>query len=362
MDSVTQAVLGASVVTACLHREAPNHTRLLLALGAITGTLPDLDVFVPLGDPVSDFVHHRGPTHSLFVQLLATPFLAEAVSRLMIRWKGITFSRARLWIALYLGLATHALLDAFTVYGTQIFWPMPRHPESWSTLFIIDPLYTLPLLFAVAAAGMLAAERARLRAVWTGLALSSVYLGWSNVAKAIVENDLTEIWEQAGVKPRAVVTTPSPFNTILWRAVALTDTGYSETYYSLLAGRESAPTISSYHQDLNLLDVFGQMESLGKLRWFTRDFLKVSKNEQGHLIVSDLRMGSEPHYIFTFDLGKVADGSLPDQPSLTEHGSVPLKENLSIPADTKNRPRPIRVRDVPRVADLGSLLRRIWTH
>ena len=52
----------------------------------------------------------------------------------------------------WLCLVTHPLLDAFTVYGTQILLPFSDYPVGWSTLFIIDPLYTLPLVVGVVAA------------------------------------------------------------------------------------------------------------------------------------------------------------------------------------------------------------------
>ncbi|XOT98672.1 metal-dependent hydrolase, partial [Alcaligenes pakistanensis] len=45
-------------------------------------------------------------------------------------------------------LITHPLLDAFTSYGTQLLWPLAATPATWSSIFIIDPLYTLPLLIA----------------------------------------------------------------------------------------------------------------------------------------------------------------------------------------------------------------------
>ena len=54
--------------------------RKAVLVGAVLGTAPDLDVFVPLGDPVSDFVLHRGPTHSLIVQALVTPLFAEPLN------------------------------------------------------------------------------------------------------------------------------------------------------------------------------------------------------------------------------------------------------------------------------------------
>ena len=46
----------------------------------------------------------------------------------------------------YLIFATHALLDAVTVYGTRLLWPVVDHPFGIGSMFIIDPLYTLPLM------------------------------------------------------------------------------------------------------------------------------------------------------------------------------------------------------------------------
>ena len=44
------------------------------------------------------------------------------------------------------------LLDLFTIYGTQVFWPFDTTPRAVPILFIIDPLFTLPLLTGVLAA------------------------------------------------------------------------------------------------------------------------------------------------------------------------------------------------------------------
>src|SRR5690606_41671741 len=56
--------------------------------------------------------------------------------------------RSTLWLV----LATHPLLDAMTAYGTQLLWPLTPTPTAWSSLFIIDPFYTLPLFATVTAA------------------------------------------------------------------------------------------------------------------------------------------------------------------------------------------------------------------
>src|SRR5210317_1878261 len=122
MDSVTQAVLGAAIGGAIA--PAGQRRKALLA-GAALGTLPDLDVLIDYGDAVENFTYHRGFSHSLFV--------LPPVALL-------------LWLA-FIGLAliTHPMLDAHTAYGTQLLWPLDSPPVMWASLFIIDPLFTLPM-------------------------------------------------------------------------------------------------------------------------------------------------------------------------------------------------------------------------
>src|SRR3546814_16819747 len=64
MDSLTQAVLGAGIQGAMLGRY---HGRKALAAGALLATLPDLDVLIDYGDPVSGMINHRGFSHSVFI-------------------------------------------------------------------------------------------------------------------------------------------------------------------------------------------------------------------------------------------------------------------------------------------------------
>ena len=112
----------------------------LVLWGAALGTIPDLDVLIPLGDPVSNFTYHRSVSHSIFVLGLLTPLITWALSKIKL-FRSI--SRLYLAYAVYACFVTHVLLDCFTVYGTQIFWPFDSTPASWSSLFIVDPLYTL---------------------------------------------------------------------------------------------------------------------------------------------------------------------------------------------------------------------------
>jgi inner membrane protein len=80
----------------------------------------------------------------------------------------------------FLVLETSVLLDLLTVYGTQIFWPFDNTPLDWPIFFIIDPLFTLPVLLGALAALVLKRSSSfghRLNLI--GLAFSTAYLIWA---------------------------------------------------------------------------------------------------------------------------------------------------------------------------------------
>ena len=141
MDSLTQIALGAAVGEAVLGRKLGD--RAMIA-GAIFGTLPDLDVLVTFSDAVASFTYHRSFSHSWIVLTLISPVLA---------WISLRFSRnngfGQWWLMIFLALNTHVLLDCFTVYGTHAMWPVSNYPIGWSTIFIIDPFYTVPLIIGL---------------------------------------------------------------------------------------------------------------------------------------------------------------------------------------------------------------------
>jgi len=287
MDSVTQLALGAAFGETVLGRQIGNRA---LYWGAIAGTLPDLDVFVPFADPVADFTYHRSATHSLLMMALATPLLVWLITRLhpdtRQHWK-------RWLLAIYGVFATHALLDSLTAYGTQLLWPLSTTPVSLSTIFIIDPLYTLPLLVGVICA--LAMTRARSRghvANGVGLVLSTLYLCWTLVAKTVVDDAFETALRAQGIATRGLFTTPSPFNTLLWRAVARDAQGYYEGYYSLLDDGEIR--FRRYPSDDHLLDALAGHWPVRRLQWFSHGFYAV-RAVRGDIVISDLRMGLEPN-------------------------------------------------------------------
>lgn len=295
MDSLSQIVLGGALAAAVAPAE---HRRAALLAGAALGTLPDLDSFLmlPLGlDPVGMMTWHRGPSHSLFVLLPLAALIWAGFRALGGR---VAASPGRWFAAIALALATHPLLDAFTVYGTQLFWPLPVSPAMWSSLFIIDPLYTLPLLLACALAWRWREREAARRALVVGLALSTAYIGWSLAAKALVEREAGRSLAAMGLQDAPRFSVPMPFNTLLWRVVVMTPDGFLEGERSLVA--DTGPMrFRAYSSDAGALARVADYPAVQRLRWFNHGFMKAEVRER-QLVLSDLRMGAEPDYTFRF--------------------------------------------------------------
>ncbi|MDP3169685.1 MAG: metal-dependent hydrolase [Polaromonas sp.] len=298
MDSLTQIALGSAVGVAVMGRRTAVWKAALW--GAVGGTLPDLDAFIDHGNAVLNMTLHRAESHALFYLTLAAPALAWAVSR--IHGEAALFKR---WLlALWLVLVTHALLDAMTVYGTQLLLPFTSYPYGVGSVFIIDPLYTVPLIVGVVAALRLQSARGQ-RWNAAGLVLSTLYLGWSVLAQQQATQVARASLQADGIAADALLVTPTPFNTLLWRLVAMTPTQYLEGHYSLL---DESPRITwtAHDRGATLAAQHASEPYLARIAAFSHGFYRVSESG-GQLFVTDLRMGQEPAYTFNFDLGTAQD-------------------------------------------------------
>ncbi|MBK6613900.1 metal-dependent hydrolase [Ottowia sp.] len=303
MDSLSQIVLGGAVAAACV--PAP-HRRAALLAGAALGTLPDLDglpVALLTADPVLRMTWHRGPSHSLLV----LPFAAWAIWAWH-RRRGARVAQApRAWFwAIFLALITHPMLDAFTVYGTQLWWPLPVRPAMGSSVFIIDPLYTVWLLLACIVAWAVPRRPLARGALLAGLALSCGYLAWSVAAKAMVERAADAALAPLGLAGAPRFSVPMPFNTLLWRVVAMTPDGYVVGDRSVLVDR--APMRFTHHaSDTAALAEVAGAPAVRRLNWFNHGFMRAQARGDA-LVLSDLRMGLEPAYTFNFAVAARAGG------------------------------------------------------
>jgi inner membrane protein len=292
MDSLSQIGLGAAVGVAAMGRRTAVWKAALW--GAVAGTLPDLDVLIYYGDPIRNMVLHRAETHALFWLTLFSLPLATAIARLHGEWA----QWRRWWLAIWLVLVTHPLLDAMTVYGTQLALPFSNHPFGVGSVFIIDPLYTLPLLVGGGWALATHGSARGLAANVAGLVLSTAYLVWGVAAQQLVDRIARASLAAQGIAAERVLVTPTAFNSLLWRVVAVAGEHYHEGFYSLL---DAAPHVAfdRFDRGRALATELQGVEGVQRVAAFSKGFYKV-RQDGSRVLVSDLRMGQEPNYFFTF--------------------------------------------------------------
>lgn len=288
VDSITQAALGAAVGEWFLGKRMGNRA---LAWGALFGTLPDLDVLIsPLLDPASNLWWHRGPSHSLLIMILASWALSPWLAR---RWKRDKITRKRAGWFIFTVWSTHVLIDCFTVYGTSVLWPFSSYRVGFNHLFIIDFLFTLPMLVTLIWLSFLKGKkqlpkRRKLNA-W-GLGLASAYallsVGMKFAASAGFEADLV----RRGVKFERRMEAPTPFNIILWRSVVDRGNEFWVGYRSVFEAKTTPVRWTIYPKGAPALDALGELRDARMVKWFADGWWIARPHAKGAW-VGDLRFG-----------------------------------------------------------------------
>jgi len=283
MDSLSQIVLGAAVGNQVLGKKIGNKA---ILYGAIIGTIPDLDVlYGKFLDPLSATDIHRGFSHSILFFIFLSPILGWVLQKLEHKNK-VNFKEATLFA--YLVLQTHALLDLFTTWGTQLFWPLETR-FSLQSIFVIDPLYTLPFLVFL----ILSMKKNKLdpkRQFWnrTGLIVSTSYLFLTLFVQSIVMNKFEKQLEENAISYQEIVVKPSPFNIILWTTNVKLENGYYITDYSFFDTKtiqfQFIPTQKELINNIEDAAVIKQLKRISE-GWFCI----TQKEEQ--LLFNDLRFG-----------------------------------------------------------------------
>ena len=308
MDSLTQIVLGASVGEAIAGRKAGNKAMLW---GAIAGTIPDLDV---LANYFMDDVHamnvHRGVMHSVLFAVLFSPLLGKCLN-ILYKKTGVSFYQ---WTAVFfMGFVTHALLDSFTTWGTQLFWPFD-YRIAWQTIFVIDPLYTLPFLTLVILA-MLKPKGSAIRIKLNNYALiiSCLYLGLTVVNKMRVNHVFETALAQKGIEVKSYSTRPAPLNNILWSMNAAVDSGFVIAHYSFF-DNAIPDTFLFVPQNEKLLEPLVNNDEISILKKITKNYYSIEKKGDT-LYMHDLRFGQlgayrkgDAPFVFTYQISPTADG------------------------------------------------------
>jgi len=322
LDTVTQALLGAAVGQATVSRAG----RRAILIGAAAGVLPDLDVITsPFLTEVDAFVTHRSATHSFVVMPVVAALIALAAPRLR---GGLGLTQGE-WLRLLLAcFATHILVDLCTSYGTQILWPLSDHPFAWSIVFIIDPVYSLTLVAGLAFAWFAHEERGRLLSCGLAVCLSSLYLVAAAGLKMQAAVTFRDELEARGIPAEVFKVQNTPFNVVLWHALAAGDGFITDGYCFSPCdpdGVEFRVRRMSPHREA--VDAWiPEFDELRKLAEFSKGFYEIREDE-GRLVLVDRRFGSGNIRPFAYQVGRLGE----DGPERI--GDVAPRVGLARPGD-----------------------------
>lgn len=281
MDSLTQIVLGASVGEAVLGRKIGNKAMLY---GAIAGTVPDLDVFASyFTDTVTALSIHRGFTHSILFSAVFAPIFSWLVTR----YESYKNFKAWSWFFFWVFI-THPILDAFTTWGTQLFWPLDLR-LAFKSIFVIDPLYTLPfLVFLVLSMSQGKTYKKRRYFNHIGLVLSTSYLLITLLLKGIAYKTFENALFDQNISYTKIDTRPSALNTILWNANIETEKAFLLGSYSFF---DSQPiSFESYSKNHELLGHLIHQDKVKRMIEITKGWFTITE-KHGDLYFNDLRFG-----------------------------------------------------------------------
>ncbi|HET8829825.1 MAG TPA: metal-dependent hydrolase [Pelobium sp.] len=303
MDSVTQIVLGAAVGEAVLGKKIGNKA---MVLGAIAGTIPDLDVIANyFTDTVSALEIHRGFTHSIVFAIIFGLLFGWLLSL----WDKRATLKQWSWFW-FLCFVTHPLLDAHTTWGTQLFWPFDLR-LAYKNIFVIDPLYTLPfLVFLILAMFQKRGSTKRRKFNNLGLIASSAYLVLTLILKGISYYKFEMALREQSIAYLHLDTKPSPLNTILWTANVETEDAFLIGDYSFF---DSQPIqFSSHPKNHDMLGNLREEDKVQRLIKITQGWYTVSEKTDG-IYLNDLRFGlisvdpKSEKYAFSFLIEKTGN-------------------------------------------------------
>lgn len=296
MDPLSQASLGASLSQSFAKGDTKwgrSQQFSALVIGALAGMAPDLDVFIRSAeDPLLFLEFHRQFTHSLFF----IPFGALICSLVFYPFIRKKLSFAPVYLFSFLGYATHGLLDACTSYGTQLFWPFSNERIAWNMVSIIDPLFTLPIIYFISAAAY------KKKPVYARIAFvyAIVFLSLGMVQKHRAENVVYELAHQRGHVIERLHVKPAFGNRHLWKLIYESDGRYYVDAAKLLVDPEIITGTSIQKLDVKrdypwLPEGSQQAIDIERFRWFSDGFLAVSRHNPNLII--DMRYSYLPNRI-----------------------------------------------------------------
>lgn len=259
-----------------------------MLLGALAQSVPDIDFIASFwSDMPSYLLAHRGFTHSLLFDLLATVAFALLAEHYQ-RQHGIGYRKWILFFAVQISI--HLFIDLFNSYGVGLFEPFSHIRVSFDALFVADPFFSFwPVLAFVVLLVMKSGIHKRI--FWQRFALigSSAYLLYCVYNKLKVDNDVKKIMAAQHVSYSQYFTTPTPLNNWLWYVVAKKDSGFYVGFHSVF-DKKKRISFQYFSKRDSLLQQVANQEELQHLVRFSKGYYTVEQWSDT-LVFNDLRFG-----------------------------------------------------------------------
>lgn len=299
MDSLTQIVLGAAIGEVVAGKRLGNKA---ILWGAVGGTIPDLDALMgPFVTDIQNLLWHRGPTHSLIFAFIMAPLFGWLLNQFYLKKDG---PNRRTWNLLFFWtIFTHPLLDIFTNYGTELFWPFWDYRVAFNTINVVDPIYTLPLLVVMVWILFLKRDKAfRRKLAWYALGISSLYLALTTINKFRVNAVVGDNIAALNLNAVDYMTVPSLGNNVLWTVLIQDSTGFYAGYYSIFDRNPQLELIYLPRAaQMEWLEPYEEDFRVRALQEFTKGYYTIEPAEGGGILLNDLRFSPVRGWFFPYD-------------------------------------------------------------
>ena len=289
MDPISQGVVGVAAAQTSANKK---NIIAISIIGFLAGLAPDLDILIRSStDPILFLEYHRQFSHSLIFIPVGSMMVALPMFYLIKR----SISFKKVYLASFLGYATHGLLDACTSWGTLLFWPFSDMRVSWNNISIVDPLFTIPVLILV----VTAIYRKQIKYGFSAFGWIIFYLSIGFVQYERAYSSAAELAKSRDHNAELLTLKPSFGNLILWKSIYKHEGRFyvdaiRTLYTSTICVGES---VEEFKYEIHLPDLdrdSQQAKDIERFRWFAQDYLGFDREKN---LVTDIRYSTIPNQI-----------------------------------------------------------------
>ena len=328
MDSLTQGLLGATTFAIIKDKDIGKKS---LLIGAIAGTIPDLDVFLsPFFNDIEFLTIHRSVSHSIGLAILLSLLFGEIFYRIYKR----KHSRKNWNLAFLLAIFTHSLLDWFTTYGTKLISPFNDHLFSLNSIHVFEPIYTSILLGGILLYLFKSSNNLRRAALKYSLIISSCYLLIGVISKNHAYYHFKTQLERSNILYEDILVSPTPLNIFLWHGIVKQKNGYQFGTYSIFDGKRSI----EYQFVKSDNDILPDVISNRLIKYYldyTQGYPLIEKEANGEIKIYAIKYGpinyyGKPEFVYPlrFNINELFDEKIEIDYSGEQRGPVKNYKNL----------------------------------